>query len=240
LPEFVDSAIKDIDERLRTLKEEAARLEAARAALTGGPRRRGRPAAGARPRSASRQNGRSARPSPRRDGNSRAEQALEIVRRKPGVTIPEIARVMQIQPNYLYRVLPRLASAGEVKRDGQGWHSASASASASTPKRARAARAATRRRPAAVEKPAAEAPAKQKPARRRATTSAPATDGRSPRGATRASVLAALTGGEPMTATEVAAKAGLARGVVSTTLSKLAKSGQVQKAERGYRLATSG
>jgi DNA-binding IclR family transcriptional regulator len=53
-------------------------------------------------------------------------------------------------------------------------------------------------------------------------------------------VLAALTGGEPMTATEVAAKAGLARGVVSTTLSKLAKSGQVQKAERGYRLATAG
>jgi DNA-binding IscR family transcriptional regulator len=236
LPEFVDSAIKDIDERLRALRDEATRLEAARAALTGGPRRRGRPATGARPRSASGHNGRSAGPSPRRDGNSRAEQALEIVRRKPGVTIPEIAKVMQIQPNYLYRVLPRLASAGEVKRDGQGWHSTTASA----PRRARVARAATRRRSVPAEKPAATAPAKPRATRRRATTSAPATDGRSPRGATRASVLAALTGGEPMTATEVAAKAGLARGVVSTTLSKLAKSGQVQKAERGYRLATSG
>ena len=40
-----------------------------------------------------------------------------------------------------------------------------------------------------------------------------------------------------MTAGEVAAKAGLAPGTVSTTLSKLAKAGEVQKAERGYQLA---
>jgi CRP-like cAMP-binding protein len=39
-----------------------------------------------------------------------------------------------------------------------------------------------------------------------------------------------------MTAGEVAAATGLARGTVSTTLSKLAKSGEVLKAERGYRL----
>ena len=56
-------------------------------------------------------------------------------------------------------------------------------------------------------------------------------------GATKAAVLAALAGGEAMTAGEVAAKAGLAPGTVSTTLSKLAKAGEVQKAERGYRLA---
>jgi hypothetical protein len=56
-------------------------------------------------------------------------------------------------------------------------------------------------------------------------------------GATRASVLAALAGGEAMTAGQVAEKTGLARGTVSTTLSKLAKSGEVQKAQRGYRLA---
>jgi DNA-binding IclR family transcriptional regulator len=35
----------------------------------------------------------------------------------------------------------------------------------------------------------------------------------------------------------VADKTGLARGTVSTTLSKLAQSGELQKAERGYRLA---
>ena len=56
-------------------------------------------------------------------------------------------------------------------------------------------------------------------------------------GATKATVLAALAGGEAMTAGEVATKAGLARATVSTTLSKLAKTGEVQKAERGYRLA---
>jgi len=53
-------------------------------------------------------------------------------------------------------------------------------------------------------------------------------------------VLAALAGGEAMTAGEVAANTGLARGTVSTTLSKLAKDGEVQKAERGYRLAPAG
>jgi biotin operon repressor len=56
-------------------------------------------------------------------------------------------------------------------------------------------------------------------------------------GATRSSVLAALAGGEAMTAGQVADKTGLARATVSTTLSKLSKSGEVQKADRGYRLA---
>jgi DNA-binding IclR family transcriptional regulator len=53
-------------------------------------------------------------------------------------------------------------------------------------------------------------------------------------------VLAALAGGDAMTASQVASKAGLARPTVSTTLSKLAKSGDVQKAARGYRLASTG
>jgi DNA-binding IclR family transcriptional regulator len=42
-----------------------------------------------------------------------------------------------------------------------------------------------------------------------------------------------------MTAGEVAAKAGLARPTVSTTLTRLAKSGEVQKVKRGYRLTPS-
>ena len=49
-------------------------------------------------------------------------------------------------------------------------------------------------------------------------------------------MLAALSVGEAMTAGEVAAATGLGRGTVSTTLSKLAKTGEVQKAERGYQL----
>lgn len=56
--------------------------------------------------------------------NTRATQALELVQAQPGITIPQLADAMKIQPNYLYRVLPRLASQGQVKRDGQGWRPA--------------------------------------------------------------------------------------------------------------------
>jgi DNA-binding IscR family transcriptional regulator len=43
------------------------------------------------------------------------------VKSKPGITIPQIAGEMGIEPNYLYRVLPKLAQEGQVKRQGQGW-----------------------------------------------------------------------------------------------------------------------
>jgi hypothetical protein len=122
--EFVDTAVKDIDARLRELQDEVSRLEAARSALAGGRRRPGRPR-GARTTSARTGRRASAGPrtrSTRRGGNTRAVQALDLVRKQPGITIPELATAMKIQPNYLYRVLPRLAAEGQVKRDGQGWH----------------------------------------------------------------------------------------------------------------------
>jgi DNA-binding IclR family transcriptional regulator len=50
-------------------------------------------------------------------------------------------------------------------------------------------------------------------------------------------VLAALQDGKAMTAGEVAAATGLARGPVSTTLSRLAKSGELDKAQHGYKLS---
>ena len=43
--------------------------------------------------------------------------------------------------------------------------------------------------------------------------------------------------GNAMTASEVASATGLGRASVSTTLSKLAKSGEVSKADRGYQLS---
>jgi DNA-binding transcriptional ArsR family regulator len=105
-----------------------------------------------------------------------------------------------------------------------------------------------RRSKAPARKPAARKPAQtttSEPAAsaakrtraRRATAAAARSPRRTAPGATRAAVLAALDGGEPMTAGEVAAKAGLARPTVSTTLTRLAKSGELQKVERGYRLA---
>ena len=67
-------------------------------------------------------------------------------------------------------------------------------------------------------------------------TQARRTTRRTAPGATKAHVLGALSDSKAMTAGEVAAATGLARATVSTTLSKLAKSGDVLKAERGYRL----
>lgn len=128
---FVDTTVKEIDDRLRELKEEVARLEAARSALTGGRRGPGRPRATRSTtrthtttrRTAARR--RPGRPRGRSRGGTRANQALELVRSTPGITIPQIAEKMGIEPNYLYRVMPRLATDGQVKREGQGWHPAS-------------------------------------------------------------------------------------------------------------------
>ena len=124
---FIDAAVADIDNRLKELKEEESRLLAARAALAGGgatPARRGpgRPPRSAAAPSTSRR--RPGRPRGRRGGNTRSAQALELVRNQPGITIPEIATAMKIEPNYLYRVMPKLTSDGLVTRDGQGWHPA--------------------------------------------------------------------------------------------------------------------
>jgi DNA-binding transcriptional ArsR family regulator len=57
-------------------------------------------------------------------------------------------------------------------------------------------------------------------------------------GTTKAAVLAALASGKAMTATEVATKTGLGAATVSTTLSRLAKTGEVTKADRGYQANT--
>src|ERR1700733_6918395 len=130
MPGYLENVVKDLDDRIGQLNDEVARLEAARVALTGTSRRRGRPASNATPspaRSTGRRNGRSSTPR-RRGGSTRATQALEIVRQRPGITIPELATAMKIQPNYLYRVLPGLAKAGEVSREGQGWHPGKSSA----------------------------------------------------------------------------------------------------------------
>ena len=127
---FVDTTVKEIDDRLRELKEEVARLEAARSALTGGRRGPGRPRGATRAtrtqttrRTTARR--RPGRPRGRSRGGTRANQALELVRSTPGITIPQIAEKMGIEPNYLYRVMPRLATDGQVRREGQGWHPAS-------------------------------------------------------------------------------------------------------------------
>jgi sugar-specific transcriptional regulator TrmB len=130
MADFLDEKRKEIDSRLRELRplvDEYNRLEKAAAALAGvgGTAANGSTAATPRRRrssgSAGKGKGRRGRP---RGSGARAKQALELVRAKPGITIAELADAMGIKANYLYRVLPNLASDGQVKRRGKGWHPA--------------------------------------------------------------------------------------------------------------------
>ena len=119
MADFLDEKRKEIDARLRELRplvDEYHRLEKAAAALSGvgttsAPRRRARRAG----------TGRRGRP---RGSGTRAKQALELVRARPGITIPDLADAMGIQANYLYRVMPTLQSEGQVVKRDKGWHPA--------------------------------------------------------------------------------------------------------------------
>lgn len=58
---------------------------------------------------------------------------------------------------------------------------------------------------------------------------------RAPRGQNRAKILESLKAG-PKTAAEIAKETGIGTRTVDSTLSKLATAGEVEKADRGYRL----
>jgi hypothetical protein len=132
MADFLDEKRKEIQERLRELKpavDEYQLLEAAEQALGGLSNGTTKPAATAGVTApAARRGGRRAsasggakrgRP---KGGGTRAAQALQLVRDRPGITIPELAEAMEIQQNYLYRVMPGLAEEGKVTKSGRGWH----------------------------------------------------------------------------------------------------------------------
>jgi len=137
MTDFLDEKKREIQSRLKELRplvDEYHRLEAAAAALDGvattsssastaaepARRRRGRAGSGRRQSGASADGGgRRGRP---RGSGTRSKQALELVRARPGISIPEMAQEMGIQQNYLYRVMPGLAEEGKVTKSGRGWH----------------------------------------------------------------------------------------------------------------------
>jgi ParB/RepB/Spo0J family partition protein len=53
---------------------------------------------------------------------NRKAQALDLVTKTPGITIPELAAKMGVKQNYLYRTLPVLETDGKLKKEGRGWH----------------------------------------------------------------------------------------------------------------------
>jgi hypothetical protein len=132
MADFLDEKRKEIQARLKELKplvEEYTRLEAAERALSGvdsnGTSSRTTRTTSAAPATRRRRSGGSSgtgrRGRPRGSG-TRAAQALELVKARPGITIPELAEAMGIKQNYLYRVMPTLAEEGKVTKSGRGWH----------------------------------------------------------------------------------------------------------------------
>jgi sugar-specific transcriptional regulator TrmB len=125
MTDFLDEKRKEIQSRLKELKplvDEYQRLEAAERALAGvgsKPARSASSSASPRRARSGTSNGRRGRP---RGSGTRALQALELVKAKPGMTIPELAEAMGIKQNYLYRVMPTLAEEGKVTKSGRGWH----------------------------------------------------------------------------------------------------------------------
>jgi CRP-like cAMP-binding protein len=129
MADFLDEKKREIDARLKELRplvEEFHRLEAAAAALDGvaggGGRAASAPARRVRRRAASAAPSGTRRRGRPRGSGTRSKEALELVRKRPGITIPEIAEAMGIQQNYLYRVLPALQKDGLVRKEGRGWH----------------------------------------------------------------------------------------------------------------------
>ena len=123
MADFLDEKRKEIQARLKELKplvDEYNKLLAADRALGGLGNGAAAPAPAAKRRG--RPPGTGAKRGRPKGGGTRAAQALDLVRNKPGITIPELAEAMGIQQNYLYRVMPGLAEEGKVTKSGRGWH----------------------------------------------------------------------------------------------------------------------
>lgn len=111
----------------------------------------------------------------------------------------------------------------------------SAPASASTTRRSASSRPKGTARASARASASPRAP--KPPATKRASGSGRSAARTAP-GATKSAILAVLANGNAMTAGEIATATGLGRPTVSTTLSRLAKTGELTKATRGYQVST--
>jgi hypothetical protein len=121
MTDFLTEKRREIEQRmkeLRPLVDEYHQLEAAVAALNGA-----KPSVATvrKPKAAARPKGSGKRGRPKGSGK-RAQQVLQLVNERPGITIPEIATEIGIQQNYLYRVVPDLQKQGAIKKRKRGWY----------------------------------------------------------------------------------------------------------------------
>ncbi|MGI9557620.1 MAG: hypothetical protein ACR2N5_06735 [Solirubrobacterales bacterium] len=106
-----------LEDRLKELDEERRQVERALAEISGGKTGRRGPG---RPKGSKN----------KRRGSTRADQAVEVVAANPGIPASEIAKKLEIAPNYMYRVMADLVKEGRVQKRGRGYHPAATSSPA--------------------------------------------------------------------------------------------------------------
>ncbi len=118
----LDEARELVQRRLADLDDERKRLERALAELGGKAAKRspGRPRGS---KTASTSSGTAPRRR-RRRGGTRADQAVNLITKEPGISASDVAKAMKIKPNYLYRVLGDLEKEGRVKKQGRQYYPA--------------------------------------------------------------------------------------------------------------------
>jgi predicted Rossmann fold nucleotide-binding protein DprA/Smf involved in DNA uptake len=127
MPDVLDKIRSDLEKRVRELEpliQEHKHLSEALVALKGVGTRAERAVKGVArsPRPTKTNTATRGRGRPRGTGG-RAQEALKLVHKHPGITIGEMAKRMKIQANYLYRLLPQLEKDGKVKKRDKGYHS---------------------------------------------------------------------------------------------------------------------
>jgi predicted Rossmann fold nucleotide-binding protein DprA/Smf involved in DNA uptake len=124
----LDEALDLVKKRLAELDDERKRLERALTELGGTTTRRpGRPRGTGRGPGRPPKSGSSAGKAPRkrrRRGGTRADQAVALVEKNPGISASDIAKSLKIKPNYLYRVLGEMEKEGRVVKKGREYHPA--------------------------------------------------------------------------------------------------------------------
>lgn len=126
----LDEARQLVQKRLADLDEERKRLERALAELGGKATRRapGRPRGRASTSASTSTSTKSSAPGTRRRrkrrGGTRADQAVSLIEKEPGISASDVAKTMKIKPNYLYRVLGDLEKEGRVKKQGRQYYPA--------------------------------------------------------------------------------------------------------------------
>jgi predicted Rossmann fold nucleotide-binding protein DprA/Smf involved in DNA uptake len=121
----LDEARDLVLKRLADLEDERKRLERALAELGGKATTRrspGRPRGSKSTARAAAAGGTGTRKRRKRRGGTRADQAVALIEKQPGISASDVAKTMKIKPNYLYRVLGDLEKEGRVKKDGRQYY----------------------------------------------------------------------------------------------------------------------